>query len=82
MGGFFQVFLIKSQPTSACTSGEVSLYKPVLPANFLLALRIMLLSLHKGKFPGGRHAAAVCVCLLACLPAGLPAGLPVCACFA
>jgi hypothetical protein len=41
--------------------------QPVLLANFLLALRIILLSLHKGKFPGGWHAAAVCVCLPACV---------------
>jgi hypothetical protein len=36
---------------------------------FLLALRIILLSLHKGKFPGSWHAAAVCVCLPACASA-------------
>jgi hypothetical protein len=65
MGGFYQVFSLNSQLTSARTTGEVSPY--LLPTNFLLALRIILLSLHKGKFPDDRHAAAVCVCLPACL---------------
>jgi hypothetical protein len=40
---------------------------------YLLALCIIVLSLHKEKFSGGQHAAAVCVCLPACLCVCQPA---------
>jgi hypothetical protein len=42
----------------------------------VLALHIILLSLHKGKISDGQHAAPVCVCLPACLLACLSVCMP------